>query len=117
MSQITGRTRKWLREQGYRVDTVERWIAQLRQRSDLFGIIDLIAIKPGEIVGVQSCGTAYADHLKTLTKIRRQESIDWLRSGARLLLIGWRKVKQKRGGKQKVYKPRIKWFTMEDFYD
>jgi len=34
-----------------------------------------------------------------------------------LILIGWRKVKLKRGGKAKRWSPRIKEYTEVDFLD
>ena len=38
----------------------------------------------------------------------------WLRTeGNELILIGWRKVKHKRGGKLMVVKPRIAFITMD----
>jgi len=49
-----------------------------------------------------------------LTIENRQDSIDWIQSGAKLILIGWRKIKKKRGGKAMVWSPRIKEITMED---
>jgi len=40
----------------------------------------------------------------------------WLKTGAKLILIGWRKVKKHpRKGKLKVWRPRVKVYTLEDF--
>ncbi len=63
----TQRTLKWLRDQGYLCGIVERFLAYAGthgKRQDLFSIIDIIAIKPGVTVGVQSCGTAFSEHNK-----------------------------------------------------
>ena len=50
----TQRSLKYLREQGYTVAIVERWNAFAKIRQDLFGFIDLLAIKPGETLAVQT---------------------------------------------------------------
>jgi len=107
----TSRTLNYLRNNGYLCDIVERFIQGARIRSDLFGIIDIIAIQKNEIIGVQSTGTAFSAHLK---KIETSKNLrPWMESGAGLWLIGWRKLKKKRGGKQKIYKPRIGIFTLD----
>ena len=104
----TERTLKAFREMGFAVGIVERYINFTRQRIDLFGIIDIIAIRQGEIIGIQSCGQAFSSHLKKMNESEYTEK--WLASGAGLQLWGWRKVKKKRGGKAMVYKPRVHCF-------
>ncbi len=108
-----------LRNQGRRCAIVEKWNAHVGPfgvRQDMFGIIDIIALDPERgVVGVQSCGQAFAAHMRTLTVTRYQESHDWLSTpGTVLELWGWRKVKVKRGGKAMVWRPRIKIITLED---
>jgi len=52
----TQRTLKALRNDGWLVVVAERWNPYARKRQDLFGRIDLVAIKPGVgIMGVQVC--------------------------------------------------------------
>jgi len=116
----TQRTLKHLRQAGYtRVGIVERFnrfAGPKGIRQDLFGFLDLIAISPmAGIVGVQSTGTDFAGHRRKILEDRRQECIDWLMAGGRVLLYGWRKVKAKRGGKKMVYKPRIEEITLDTF--
>ena len=112
----TQRTLAALADLGYTSGMVERWIAKkpFGIRKDLFGIIDIISIKPGEIVGVQSTGTGFSDHLKKLTIEKAAESRAWLESGAKLQLWGWRKLKVKRGGKAMRYFPRFLDITLDD---
>ena len=105
----TARTLKLLRDQGYIAGVVERFLNLGRgfgKRVDLFNIIDIIAIKPKEVLGVQSCGQAFSEHDK---KIRSSPMrMAWLGAGGKLWLVGWRKVKLHRGGKAMRWKPRIK---------
>ena len=112
----TQRTLKALREQGYTCGIVERFIRHgggPGNRIDFLNIIDIIAVKQNVILGVQSCGQAYAPHDRKL--LASENSVKWLRAGGKLELWGWRKVKKKRGGKAMVWKPRVKEYTMEDF--
>lgn len=110
----TPRTLKYLRDLGFKAEVVERWvripdIPGGGKRMDLFGIIDIIAIKGIETVGIQSCGSNFREHDRKI--LVSEEAFDWLKGGTRkLLLIGWRKVKVKRGGVQKVWSPRLKWY-------
>ena len=116
----TQRTIRELRNQGRVCGIVERFNAHVGPhgvRQDLFGIIDIIALDPERgVVGIQSCGSDFAAHERTILNERTQEAIDWLSTpGAKLELWGWRKVKLKRGGKAERWSPRIREFTLEDF--
>lgn len=95
--------------------TVERYLMGARKRVDLFNIIDILVLADETLVGVQSCGTNFSEHYQKLTVEHRNMTSMWLASMDRsLLLIGWRKVKVKRGGKQMVWKPRLYWITGAD---
>jgi len=113
----TSRTLEYLRAEGLECGIVERFNqygGKFGIRQDLFGIIDIIAIAQGRLVGVQSCGQAFSEHDK---KIMASEfSLKWIEAGGELVLIGWRKVKKKRGGKQMIWKPRVKEYSKLDFY-
>jgi hypothetical protein len=116
----TQRTIRELRNQGRRCAIVEKWNAFIGPhgvRQDLFGIIDVIALDPVRgVVGVQSCGQAFAQHERKLLEERADECIDWLSTpGTALELWGWRKVKLARGGKAMRWQPRIREFTLVDF--
>ena len=115
----TQRTLRELKQQGRKAAVVEKWNAYAGPhglRQDLFGIIDIIALDPERgVVGIQSCGSSFSQHLVKLTVERAQDTLDWLSTpGACLELWGWRKVKLKRGGKAVVWRPRIKTLTKED---
>ena len=118
MASHTERTLNFLRRKGYDAGIVERFIHQARRRIDLFGFIDIIAIGDGKIWGVQSCGKGFAEHDNKIRNTPKIAAIAqrWLAkpSGA-LMLIGWRKIKKKRGGKAFSYEPRVKIYTLEDF--
>jgi hypothetical protein len=101
----TQKTMRLLEEQGYKVGIVERVIPRVFIRKDLFGIVDLIAIRPGEIVGVQSTSwNQRLDHLQTLRS--SANTVPWLESGAKLLLVSWKK---RRAGTRHRYEPVTEW--------
>jgi hypothetical protein len=110
----TQRTLKYLRGNGRTCGIVERFIPSkpFGKRIDLFGIIDIIAVDKNITIGVQSCGSDFAEHDRKI--LESEMAKEWV-TGRQLMLIGWRKVKQKRGGKRMIYKPRIKLYTKEDF--
>ena len=112
----TSRTLKYVRSQGWDADIVERfnpYAGKFGQRKALFGVIDIIALGEQGIIGIQSCGQAFAEHDRKI--LSEPMSLKWLESGGFLLLIAWRKVKLKRGGKAMRWSPRIKEYTIEDF--
>lgn len=111
MSKIspTQRTLRELKQRGCHCGIVERFnrfAGEHGIRQDLFGIIDLVALYPNNIAGIQCCGSDFAAHDRKISE--SDMAIEWLRSGGILELWGWRKVKRKKGGKQMVWKPRIK---------
>jgi hypothetical protein len=112
----TQRTLKYLKDEGYRCGIVERWIQAIRKRQDLFNIIDIIALDPDKgVIGVQSTGQDFAGHYRKLTEEKAAETRMWLETpGTSLMLIGWRKLKLKRGGKAMRWTPRIQEITLED---
>ncbi len=118
----TQRTLEHYSKQGYECGIVERFIPRPDLpgggfRLDFKGIIDLIAFNEEETLGVQSCGNSHAEHYTKLTVTKRDESIKWLKghdvNKRKLILISWRKVKAKPGGKAMVWKPRIEEITFE----
>lgn len=88
----TQRSLALLRERGYTAAVVERWNAFARVRQDLFGFVDIVAVKAGEpgVVAVQSTS---ADNLASRrTKIAAEpRAAVWLAAGNRIVLHGWRK--------------------------
>jgi hypothetical protein len=113
----TQRTIRALKEQGRVCGIVEKWNSFAGIRQDLFGIIDIIALDPERgVVGIQTTGTGFSGHHKKLTVDKVQECVNWLSTpGACLELWGWRRILAKRGGKAKIWAPRIKIYQLSDF--
>jgi hypothetical protein len=97
----TQRTLGWLRDRGYTVGMVERWIAKPGVpgggfRQDYLGIIDIIALGADGVIGVQSCGTSFSEHKEKLTVTNADMTRAWLSTpGTTLLLVGWSKRKRR----------------------
>lgn len=91
----TTRSLKHMREQGYICEKTEHWNHFANRRQDLFDVIDILCVKPNEMVGVQT--TSYAAMSARKKKIKESEkAAAWLLSGAKILLHGWRKNKNNR---------------------
>lgn len=89
----TERTLKYLREQGYFAVVVERWNQFARIRQDLFGIVDVLAVKRGETLGVQCTSATHV--AERVNKIAGHDSTPRLReAGWRLEVHGWTKGKR-----------------------
>jgi hypothetical protein len=90
----TSRTLKRLRDQGYLADVVEKWIPGANIRKDLFGFIDVMAIKDGETLAVQA--TSYPNVSARVKKISDHENIGSVRDANwKIEVWGWRKVKNR----------------------
>ena len=113
----TERTLKYFRDRGYICDMVERWIRNPKHpaggfRKDYLGFGDILGFNEIETVLIQSCGSDFAAHIKKIfdlpEKDFRSHPARWLADpNRRLIVMGWRKVKKKRGGKLKIFKPRL----------
>lgn len=87
----TQRSLKRLREQGYLVQVVEHWNAHARIRQDLFGFIDVLAVREGEILAVQACSGT--DAAKRVRKIADHPNVGMVRkAGIRIEVWAWRKL-------------------------
>lgn len=85
----TQRSLAYLREQGYTVAIVERWNPHARIRQDLFGFIDLLAIRTDETLAVQTTSTGVSSRIK---KIMDSEHLPRVRdAGWKIVVHGWRK--------------------------
>ena len=72
------------------VQVVEHWNQWSRTRHDLFGIIDILAIRDDETVAVQS--TSWTNVKARIDKIQESDALPYLReAGWRILVHGWRK--------------------------
>jgi len=88
-------------------------------RRDLFGIIDVLALDPQTgIIGVQSCGNSYSEHVRKILEDRAQETVEWLSTpGTSFELWSWRKILRNRGGKQRIWSPRVASITLDSSGD
>lgn len=97
----TQRSLKYLRERGYTAEVVERWIPGANVRRDLFGFIDIVAVKVGfPCLGVQA--TTASNMSARRAKVMNNEAAKvWCRSGNAALVMGW----EKRGprGRRKLW--------------
>lgn len=88
----TARSLDWLRKNGYTAQVVEKWNAFAKIRIDLFGIIDIVAIKDGEpgVLGIQSTS---ADNISSrLEKCLASPVLQlWRKTGNRMRIHGWGK--------------------------
>lgn len=83
-------TLKLLREEGWTVEVVERWVPGANIRKDLFGFIDLVALKGDMTLGVQA--TSYSNMGARIKKIESAELLSQVRRACwHLWVIGWRK--------------------------
>jgi hypothetical protein len=121
----TERTMESFRKRGYVCGKTERWISQTKQYVDLFGCIDLIAIKPyvvytsgadhvfaRGIIGVQATTGDHHAHRRTKALCEPLLGV-WLKSGGRFQIVTW----SQRGdrGKKKVWTERVEELTLSDF--
>lgn len=114
MATNMSRTLEMLRQQGHFPWIVERFVKGWG-RSDLFKIIDVIFLTRKGVVGIQVCGTDFQEHIRKITKEEKDYTKHWLKTkGNELILIGWRKLKLKRGGKAFRYHPRIVIFELKN---
>lgn len=88
----TVRSLEKLRAEGYLCQIVERWNPYARIRQDLFGIGDILAIREGETLLVQT--TSRGNVAARVTKIQESEHLDKiLAAGWKITVHGWGKLK------------------------
>ena len=90
MSSPTQRSKAHLEAQGYAVEITERWNPWARRRVDLFGFIDILAIRENETLAVQT--TSGTNVSKRIAKIAEHDNTPMVRkAGWRIVVHGWRK--------------------------
>ena len=90
MSSPTQRSKAYLEKQGYRVAIVETWCPFSRRRKDLYGIIDLLGIRPGETLAVQT--TSASNVSARVKKIAESDAIADIRAaGWGFHVHGWKR--------------------------
>jgi len=100
----TQRSLKKLRSEGWFVALTEHWNPFAKVKQDLFGFIDILAIRGDETLAVQTTSGDHVSH--RLEKINAcQAASFWRESPTRKIVIhGWRKVGSR--GKRKTWKCR-----------
>jgi hypothetical protein len=85
-------TLRHLRDAGWPlVEVVEHWNPHARVRNDLFGFVDVLAVRPGETLAVQT--TTAANVSARVRKIADHSNIAALReAGWAIEVWGWKKV-------------------------
>jgi hypothetical protein len=86
----TARTLKQLRKEGYVCQVVEKWNPYARIRQDLFGFIDIVAIKDQEILGVQATSASNLS-ARVHKALACPHLAAWLKANARFEVWGWSK--------------------------
>jgi hypothetical protein len=101
----TQRSLEYLREQGYYCEIVEYWNPWARVRKDLFGFVDILAIREGEVLAVQVTASGVSSRIK---KIQESETVSAVRkSGIRIHVHGWIRQPVNKTRKRVTYKLRI----------
>ncbi len=87
----TSRSLEHLRNQGYLACVVEKWVQRAKIRVDAFGCIDILAIRPGEVLGVQA--TTRGHVADRINKIRGLDHFEALKaSPIKIVVHGWGKM-------------------------
>lgn len=87
-------TLKHLRDQGYTAEVVEHWNSHARIRQDLFGFVDVLAVKGDETLAVQT--TSAANVSTRINKIAASPHVGAVRdAGWTIRVHGWAKVKNR----------------------
>lgn len=94
-SSPTQRSLKFMRDQGYLCEITERWNQWAKVRQDLFNFVDILCIKGGKTVAVQT--TSYGNMSARIKKIKDLETYPIVRSaGWEIVVHGWKKDKSGR---------------------
>lgn len=90
----TERTLKQLRADGWRCAVVEKWNPHARIRQDLFGFVDILAIRGGETLAVQATSGAGGNAAARVRKIEAADALADVRAaGWAIQVWAWRKLK------------------------
>lgn len=95
------RSLKKLRAEGWLCAITERWNQFAKVRQDLFGFIDVLAIRGDQMLAIQT--TSGANVAARIAKIRSlATATEWLKSPSRMIVVhGWRKTGAR--GKRKTW--------------
>lgn len=111
----TARTIDHFRDQGIPIYKTETWNYYAKRSNDLFGFIDAVALTD-TILGLQiTSGVNTSARVKKILHERTDNAIAWLEAGGTIEVWGWRQLLEKRGGKRKIWEPKIIEITLDDF--
>jgi hypothetical protein len=101
------RSLKVIKEYGWQYWITEKWNPYSRTNEDMFGFCDILCLSDCRTIAIQSCAGG-GDYMRHVRKIRDNEyAIPWLFAGNEIQIWAWRQLKKKRGGKAKIWKPRV----------
>jgi hypothetical protein len=81
-------TLKHMRGRGYYAEVVERYNFFTKRKNDFAGFLDLICLRPGEVMGVQT--TSLANISSRVKKIMEHENLEVvLAAGIKIEVHGW----------------------------
>lgn len=93
----TQRSLEYLRKAGYLPAVVEKWNPHAGIRQDLYGFIDVVAIRRDETLAVQACSGAGGDPAERVRKISEHPNVARVREANwRIMVHAWRKNAQGR---------------------
>ena len=100
----TQRSLAWFRDRGWHCEVVERWIPGANVRRDLLGFADILAIRGGELVLVQTTTAGVAERVRKC--LESPGFVVWTAAPGRLVVVhGW--VKRSNGRREL----REEWLT------
>lgn len=86
----TSRSLAECRKRGWTAQVVERWNPYAKVRIDLFGFLDIVALTPEGILGIQA--TSNDNVAARVAKIREAPTFPaWVAAGGQTAVWGWAK--------------------------
>jgi len=106
MASPTARSLKWLRDQGYTAEVVEKWNQYSRTRRDLFNFGDILAFLPDVIGCLMVQATTTPNISARLKKMEGIENVEkWKLAHNQVVVHGWAKRGER--GKRKKWQLKI----------
>lgn len=97
MSSPTKRSKDKLIKDGWMVQIVEVWNAFARKRKDLFDFVDILAVKDGQTLAIQTTSRSnMSSRTKKITEVKKENYEILKAAGWRIEVWGWSKNKSKR---------------------
>lgn len=91
-----------MKDRSYLCAVVEHWNGFAKIRQDLYGFIDVLCIKDGETIAVQT--TSYSNISARVKKIKGLDAYSIVKSaGWKIVVHGWRKNKSNRWEVKEVF--------------